>query len=326
MQYLIYYLKQYGMSVALIFGAIFGLYRLTLHKRFKMKTRLNRLKEVLEVDEDLDELSFSDKIEQFLRGDTLYKVPLIGPFYKKQMNSLIAANVQLKPKEYFIITLTVPLILFIISWILTRMILAAIGIAIMGFMAPNIYISFLKSKRQKDMEEQLPEFLNILSNGVRAGLSLNQGMAIAIEEIKDPIHYEFSKLLHELNLGRSLQDALLDLGARAQNESIDIFVMSVTIQREIGGNLSEILDIIAETIRERLKLKRHINSVTSQNKMSALVVGLLPLGIAGAIAVISPGYMDPLFTDPRGQILLGIMVVMMITGMYLLKKITEVSI
>lgn len=268
----------------------------------------------------------TDILDKYLENKKLYKIPILGKMYQKNIKTLNTYQLKLKPREYVLGTVILPIILFILLFILIpNVLIAGIGM-IVGALLPNIYINSLHRKQQTKLDDQLPNFLSLLSNGLRAGLSLNQSISIATEEMDNPIKREFNILLYDLNLGKSLTKGLNDMDTRMQNDNLRILITAIVVQQEIGGNLAEIMDLIAETIRERLKLKRMIKTATTQTRMSALIITILPIFIAGAIFVTSPGYIEPLLTTPLGQILLVITVIMMITGGIVMNKITKVDI
>lgn len=182
-----------------------------------------------------------------------------------------------------------------------------------------------KTSRGKKMNNQLPEALAILSNGLRAGLSFTQSMLIAGKEMEDPIAYEFNKIVRDNSLGKPIDEALSDFSKKTDDEDIDIFITAILIQRQVGGNLSEILDVIASTIRDRIKLRGDIKTITSQSKMSAVVVGSIPLVIAIVLNAINPEFIQPLFTTFIGNIMIGIVLFMQVIGILALVKIIKVK-
>lgn len=311
--------------LSLIYFSLFVIYRVFVKKSLSMGKRLNMVKELTDPDRVvLDE--DRDKIEHFIESGKLYRIPILGGFYEEQISSLVSANIPMKPKEYFIATVAIFMAMFVIGFLGTGLFVIGLLFATVGLILPSFYVGYLKSKRKGNLDKQLPEFLNTLANGLRSGLSLNQGIAIAVEESPDPVKWEFERVLKDLNVGRRVEDALGNLKDRTNNENIDLLVNAIIIQREAGGNLSEILDILAETIRENEKLQRYFKSTIAQNKLSGIIIGLLPIGLAAVLTVMSPEYMMPLYQESIGRIMLLVALSMMALGMFIIKKITEMEV
>lgn len=142
----------------------------------------------------------------------------------------------------------------------------------------------------------------------------------------DPIRWEFQKVMRDNSLGRPMEEALQELSVRTGDEDVDMLVSAIIIQRQVGGNMSEVLDMIANTIRERVKLKGEIRTMSAQNKMSAIIIGVLPIAIGVILSIMNPEYIMPLFTEPLGQVLVIGAGFMMIMGVIFLKKITTLEV
>lgn len=258
--------------------------------------------------------------------EKFYRVPLIGPYLKKTTEQLVQAHILIKPSEYLLLSILTAALLFFLVFALTKNALVGILPGVIGFFLPKLYIAGARDKRAKQLNNQLPEFLNILSNALRAGLSFNQAISTAGDEMIDPIRWEFKKVLRDNNLGRPMEEALTELVKRTGDEDIEMFVSSIIIQRQVGGNLSEVLDMIAHTIRERVKLKGEVRTLSAQSRMSAIIIGVLPVAMALILSILNPNYLKPLFTETLGQILLAGAVIMVIVGALLLKKIATLEV
>lgn len=312
--------------ITIVLIVMYGLYKGVLQSAPNIKSRLGSVKEQTPDTTNVQPADIQTPIDKYIASGALYRIPGIGKYFEKQLAALKHANVPLKPSEYFIATVVIPILMFfLVFFVLGSPMIASIFVGV-GIILPNVYISHLSKKRQKKLNQQLPEFLTILSNGIRSGLSLNQAIDLSIKELQDPIRWEFGKMLADINLGRDTDQALTDLAERGKNENLTMFTNAVIVQRQIGGNLSEVLDIIAETIRARIRLQRKITALTAQNKMSGLIIALIPIGIAVAVMVIRPEYILPLFLDPIGQILLVLMVISIGIAAFLLNKVTTLEV
>lgn len=301
----------------------FVVYKILIQNMFVIEKRLIQVVEVTDPTRIEDD---RDILEKYIDSGMLYKVPLLGNFYKKQIESLKAANIPMKPKEYVLATIGVFLIFLVAGTVVTGQVIFGVLLGVIGLILPNVYVGHLKRKRTEDLDEQLPEFLNTLGNGLRSGLSLNQAIDIASAEAPDPVGWEFSRVLSDMNKGRTVEMALENLKERTNNENIDLLVNAIIVQREVGGNLSEILDVLAETIRGNAKLQRYFKSTVAQNKLSGMIIGFLPIAIGGVLMVISPEYMTPLFTETIGIIMLVVGVSMMGLGLFIIFKITDLEV
>lgn len=314
----------YALLALTIFILLYLIFRFIFRRRLATSYRLADIEAVsFDIDSGLDISALTGQQEDFSR---IFSLPVLGRYVKKSYGELVQAHILMRPTEFLLISLLSALISFLLLFVLTGIAGLALIFGIFGFFVPKLYISSAKNKRAKQLNNQLPEFLNILSNGLRAGLSFTQAIASSSDEMEDPIRWELKKVLRDNTLGRPMEDALNDLVVRTGDEDIEMFVTAINIQLQIGGNLSQVLDMIAETIRARVKLKGDVRTLTAQSRMSAAIIGLLPIGIALAISMLNPGYLNPLFTEPLGQILVGAAIVMTLIGALLLRKISQLEV
>ncbi|MGZ4707217.1 MAG: type II secretion system F family protein [Acidimicrobiales bacterium] len=197
-----------------------------------------------------------------------------------------------------------------------------------GFAAlvPPAAVSFLANKRRKKFLAQLPDTLQLLSGTLRAGYSLMQGVEAVSQEVENPMGQELRRVVTESRLGRPLEESLDGVAERMASPDFAWAVMAIRIQREVGGNLSELLLTVADTMTQRERLRRDVAALTAEGRMSAIVLGLLPIGLGLAMFTINREYTSKLFTDTLGNILLGGAVVMMIIGFVWMKKIIDIEI
>ncbi|WP_287007181.1 type II secretion system F family protein [Candidatus Aquicultor secundus] len=166
----------------------------------------------------------------------------------------------------------------------------------------------------------------MLAGSLRAGYSMLQAISLASEESKPPISDEFKRVLSETRLGLSIEVALNKMAARVESDDFHWMVLAINIQREVGGNLAEILDIVAKTIRERETLKRQIKTLTAEGRLSSYILIALPFAITAILLVINPGYMSLLFTNVLGWIMAGVAGILMIIGIIWMRKIVSIEV
>jgi tight adherence protein B len=182
------------------------------------------------------------------------------------------------------------------------------------------------AKRLNRIETQLADALELMSRALRAGHAFPTAVKMVGEEMKDPIAAEFGTVFDEINFGISMQDALANLVNRVPSTDLRYFVVALMIQRETGGNLSELLDNIGKIVRERIKLLGQIQVLSAEGKMSAWVLGLLPFAAAGLIHLTNPDFLALLFTDSAGKKLLMLAMVMMVIGFFVMRKVIRIRV
>jgi tight adherence protein B len=198
--------------------------------------------------------------------------------------------------------------------------------AIIGLLVPSFMVRFKAGRRRKAFMGQLPDTLTLLSSTLKAGYSFMQGVEAVSQEIEDPMGGELRRIVTEAQLGRPLEDAMDASAERMDSPDFSWAVMAVKIQREVGGNLSELLLTVAETMTERERLRRDIASLTAEGKMSAIVLGALPILLGLAMWAMNPEYINTLFTDSFGKVLLGMSVFAVLAGFAWMKKIINIDI
>jgi tight adherence protein B len=217
------------------------------------------------------------------------------------------ADLRLKPSEYLVIwaatTIGVPLGMVVLSVALPTLrnpLLLVVGLLV-GFMLPRFWLGRRKSGRLKSFNKQLPDTITLIANALRAGSSFLQAVELVVRESRPPISTEFGRVIREVNLGLSFEIALENMVRRVRSDDLELMATAISIQHTVGGNLAEILDSIAFTIRERVRIKGEIQTLTAQQRLSGYVVGFLPIALAGFLFIAAPGFMQPMF-DPRASI------------------------
>jgi tight adherence protein B len=191
---------------------------------------------------------------------------------------------------------------------------------------PVLWLSRQASQRRRTFEAKLPETLDYISRALRAGQSLTSAIGMVHKEFPDPIGHEFKTVSDEIGFGIPFKDAISQLADRVQSSDLNFFVISLMIHHETGGNLTELLDGLAKTIRERGKLRGKIRTLASEGRASAWVLGIMPFAFAGIISLLNPGYLSVLRTTPQGHALLLTGGVLMAVGFILLNRIIQIKV
>ncbi|WP_051261299.1 type II secretion system F family protein [Desulfovibrio inopinatus] len=195
-----------------------------------------------------------------------------------------------------------------------------------GVLMPFFWLRRKKKSRANRFEKQLPEALDLVARALRAGHTFTSGMAMVGKEFDDPIKTEFGRTLEEINIGANPQEALDNLEQRVDSPDLTFFVISVKIQSETGGNLSEVIESIAHTIRERFKLRGRVDALAAEGKLSAIVLVLLPFGVAFAINLLNPDYLATLQGEWLGKVMLYMAGSLMFMGIVVIKKMINIKV
>jgi tight adherence protein B len=192
-----------------------------------------------------------------------------------------------------------------------------------GGSAPLVWVASKARRRMKAFDNQLPDLLITIAASLKAGHSFRHAIQAVVDEGAEPTAKELRRVLTETRLGRPMDDALSEMGDRIGSKNLSFVLNAVTIQRQIGGSLAGLFDVVAETVRQRQQFARKIRSLTATGRMSAYVLAGLPFLVAGLISVISPTYMSPLWHSSTGHFLVGMALVMLAIGSGVLKKIVS---
>lgn len=196
----------------------------------------------------------------------------------------------------------------------------------LGAVVPWAVLGVRRSRRRKAFEASLADTLQIMAGSLQAGLSLTQSVDTIVEEGTEPIASEFRRVLVENRLGVNLEDALDEVAVRMDSKDFAWVVMAVRIQREVGGNLAELLLTVAATLREREYLRRHVSALSAEGRLSAWILGALPPGFLVYLVAVRGDYVEPLFTDPRGWVMLGLATVLLAVGTFWMSRVIKVEV
>ena len=249
---------------------------------------------------------------------------------EKIARELARADLKLKAGEYVFVVLLIGLGAGFLSWyFLGQTIIVGIVGFLIGMLVPRFYVRRQQNQRLNHFNDQLADMLNLMVNGLRAGFSTMQAMEAVSRELPAPISDEFRRVVQEMQLGITMERALDNLLRRIPSEDLDLVVAAVNVQREVGGNLAEILDTISHTIRERVRIKGEIRVLTSQVMYSGRFLSMMPLFIFGALWILNKPYMMQFFNPETrlvGIIALVISGIMIISGYFVMRKISNIEV
>lgn len=252
---------------------------------------------------------------------------------------LARADLKLKPAEFVALWIASPFAFaagaFVLGFIFPalRTIPAIALFFLIGAFFPRFYLRYRQGKRLKAFGSQLPDTITLLANSLRAGSSFLQGIELVTREAQPPISEEFERVVREMSLGVALQPALINLSRRVASEDVELMVTAINIQSQVGGNLATVLDSIAFTIRERIRIQGEIQTLTAMQRYSGYVITLLPVGLGAILFLISPTYIGrmlqpkpELFGLPAGIVFMIVGLISMAVGYVLINRIVDIKV
>lgn len=241
-------------------------------------------------------------------------------------SNLERAGLPLRPNEYiFLHVLVTSVAGFAVQLLTGRLLLSALVVVLFA-VAPIVYLAMKIERRRRAFEEQLPDVLGLIAGSLRAGWGVQQAIELVVEEISDPAASEFRRAQSEARFGLPLEQALGRMAERLDSEDFRWTVTAITIQREVGGNLAEVLDVVANSIRERAELKRHVRALTAESRFSMIVLTVLPLFLLGALFVVNPAYAMILTNTRVGMTALGLGFILLLVGVVWINRLTKVEV
>jgi len=236
------------------------------------------------------------------------------------------ADLSLRVTEYLLARAGIVLAAFIVVYLIQRDLLAGLLAGLVAYVVPVVYVRWRQSKRLSMFNSQLPNVLDQMIGSLRSGYGPLQSVEWIAQQMPDPAGYEFKRVVREVQLGRSLQDALDRLVRRIASDDLALIVTAIKIQHEVGGSLADILAIVAHTIRERVRIQREISVLTAQQRYSAYVLMVMPIALAVFLLIVNPEYEKQLFTPgPTLCIPIGA-ATMMLAGFLVIRRIADIEV
>jgi tight adherence protein B len=312
------------LAVALIAFVLFSIYEDRTAEARLLRDRLASIDQaqVRRSSEDLD----------LLRDDLLSEIPALqhllsgSPSVSRLQQRLSQAGLQTRPGKFILFSVLMAVGSALLIYNYTRVPIFGILLFIAGGAMPYLYASWLRARRFRKFEQEFPEAIDLLGRSTRAGHAFTTSLELIATELADPVAGEFKKLFEEQKFGLPLRDALMNMSERLPLIDVRFFVTAVLLQRETGGNLAEILDKLAYTIRERFKILRQVRVYTAQGRLTLLILMVLPPSLVMVMAGMNRDFISPLFTDPIGHMLLTIGVVMQTIGFFLIRRIITIKV
>ena len=240
---------------------------------------------------------------------------------------MLRAGLPLRSGEFIVLCFASATLLAMLFLLLGGgQLVAGVTGAVAGFFFPFILVNMKIARRMKAFNGQLGDALILIANSLRTGYSFMQASDMVAQEMRPPISSEFSRAVKEMNLGVTIEDAFANLGKRINSEDLDLVLTAVLIQRQVGGNLSEVLDNIARTIRERVRIRGEIRTLTAQGRISGIIVSLLPVVLGLVIYLLNPEYVKLLFVHPVGKIMLGVAGLGQVIGIIVIRRIVDIEV
>ncbi len=240
---------------------------------------------------------------------------------------LARADLKVTVGEFLAVQVIVALSVAVGGYFLFNTIVLAILAAVIGWFAPRWFVSWRQGKRVRAFADQLGDALNLMVNGLRSGYSVLQAMEAVAREMPSPIASEFGRVVQEVQIGLPLEQALGNMLRRIKSDDLDLVITAVSVQREVGGNLAEILDVISFTIRERVRIKGEVRTLTAQGRYSGYVISLLPIGLALVLFCVNKPYVERLFTSGFcGWAMVVCGLLMIGTGFIAIQKIVTIEV
>jgi len=239
---------------------------------------------------------------------------------------LARADIQLTVGEFLATTLIVMILCGGAAYLLTRHVLPTVLACVGGFFIPRWYIALVRRRRLRAFDDQLSDTINLIVNSLRAGYSILQAMEAVAEEMVPPISTEFGRVVREVQLGLTLEQALSNMLRRVPSDDLDMMVTAISVQREVGGNLAEVLDTISYTIRERIRIKGEIRALTAYGRGAGVMLSAIPVILAVLVYFINPEFMSLLFVHRCGWVMIGIAILGIVLGFLIIRKIVNIDV
>lgn len=249
-------------------------------------------------------------------------------FAKRVATDLARANLKFTVVEFMLLNLAAIAAGMALGALAARSlwIVGAAAGAVIGFILPRFWMGLRQTRRLNAFNDQLGDTITLLANSLRSGYSLLQSMEMVARELPPPMAEEFGRVTREIGLGLSNQDALNNLFRRIQSDDLDMMITAINIHHEVGGNLAEILDTIGHTIRERVRIKGDIRTLTAMARYSGYLVSILPIAVAGLLFVMNADYMSGLFEDACGVRMIIMSAMGMAAGWIIIRRVVNIDI
>ncbi|MEI8314698.1 MAG: type II secretion system F family protein [Verrucomicrobiota bacterium] len=284
-----------GMAITLL---VIGVYSLAVRRKTLLASRVDAYVEI-GAEGDAGTATEGGR-RRAQKTDQLAAV--FGPYLENLAVNLNQADMPLRPVEFVILQGGLMVVGLIVGSQLLGFTHSALILGFIGFLAPMGVMRMRQYDRRVKFSRQLANALMLLASSLRSGYSFIKGIELVAAEMDDPMAKELKRALREIQIGSTVDQALMSLSKRVANADMEIVVCAYLIQREVGGNLTELMERVAETVRERFRIRGDIRTLTAQGRLSGIVVSVLPFALCGIIAVVNPTYFEPVLNAPMMQL------------------------
>ena len=298
----------------------------------KFIVRLNRYTNIEIIREEKKKIARKDfKMGFGIVAKGIGSVQFLDGYKKSVRFQLTRAHILLKAEEFMSLCVITSAIAGFLTFLITgsmplnSALLFSIAAAVGGFIIPNFVLNTKIKKRMKLLNDQLCDAIALISNSLKAGFSFFQAMDSVAKEMTGPIAEEFTLLQKEINLGLTTEKALENMVKRVCSDDLELVVTAVLIQRQVGGNLAEVLDSISSTIRERIKIKGEVKTLTAQGRISGLIISVLPPGLGFLLFIINPEHIGILFQSTLGIVIVVFSIFMELIGIFCISRIVKIE-
>lgn len=261
--------------------------------------------------------------KQFMFLDKVTRV-VSKSYLERKAETLKDIGVDLSPVEFIAIQAMVVLVIIALSVLFHRMVGVIVAAAVP--FAVNVAVDIKHRQRQSLLDSQLIEALSVMVGSVKAGYGLIQAVSMAAEESVDPLKSLLLCFTADVSIGMPIGDALAKMAANGKSRDLELMTIAIAVNRQVGGSIADILELIQKTVKDRLSLKKSILTLTAQARMSGVIVGLLPVAISVVIGLIDPGYIGLLFSSPLGLVMVSMAIGSLVAGMLIIRKIIRVKV
>ncbi|HOJ77789.1 MAG TPA: type II secretion system F family protein [Bacillota bacterium] len=327
------------LAIILIFIAVFlviySLLGMFFNREIDVKTRMNTYINAVTADlkakDNKVNISLqakdSDKNKQLREIFEKYGKQFENRSYIKKIEfELQKADLPLRGYEFLFMVLGMCVGSVFLFFLINRNIISMVVAGILGIIGPIFFVKIKQQRKLQKFNSQIGDALVLISNSLKAGYGFMQAIDMVAKEMTPPIQTEFGRVIQDINLGTTTEDALVLLTERVKSPDLDLVITAMLIQRQIGGNLAEILDNISNTIRERIRIHGEVKTLTAQGRLSGFIIGSLPVALGLLLLLINPKYITELFTDPRGQLMIIYAVVAEVIAILIIKKIIAIKV
>lgn len=333
------WLERFGISPLLFFSAITSFFFVAClvvavvlaYERFsdnlRKKRRLKRVKRVTEAEAAIPENAEVRVFRETDGGGSMFDVITnFLPSGNRLQLLFVQSGSPMSVGAFCVFSAGTGVATGILMLLFMGSLLPAVAGAILGSFLPYFHIRRKRAQRIARFEEQFPDAVDLLGRAIRAGHPFTSGLKMVADEMRDPVAGEFRQVFEEQKFGMPVKDSLLGLAERIGLPDVRMFVTAVLIQREVGGNLAEILDKISATVRERFVLRRQVNTYTAQGRMTGYLLSGLPIGIGFIVYLLNPEYIMVMFHHPAGRVMLGVSAAMQVLAYTVINKIVTIDI